>query len=789
MRMKTTKGNRMNSRSEKMIPWYFFLISFLLMSLLAAPVLAQEEEEEEEPVVGEKPVLHVSPLPADFKFDGLMDTDTWQAAGDSIEDLITIEPEEGGEPEGQTVVKVFANQSDVYVLVRCYEDPNGIVSFSKARDSDLSSEDHILLVFDTFQDGRSGYVFAVNPSGARFDALVIEKGEDVNSNWDAIWEAKTSRDDEGWYAEIRIPIRSISFKKGLTSWGFNIQRNVQRLQEVSRWSAVSRDFEVYQTSRAGLLEDLPEDFDFGLGLSVRPSLVGRARTTSPEDTEFKFDPSLDVTQRLGPNLLGQLTVNTDFAETEVDVRQINLTRFPLYFPEKRSFFLEGSDIFEFGAALDEDTFIPFNSRRIGLLGLSEDDQTEVPINAGGKINGRVGNTNIGALVVNTRKVDSLQVGDIDADSTIDVPQTTMGAIRINQNILEESSIGVLGTFGDQLGRSNSWMAGADFTYRTSNFLNEKNFQVSLWGLFNNREDLEAENEDGEKLDKSAYGVRVEYPNDLIDFSLMSIRMGDGFDPSLSFVPRNDYHLWEFSGDYKPRPSWNWLRVTSYELAFRLFNELDNSTWQSYEGTIKPLDWLLESGDGFAGGITPQGDRPFEVFEVSGSVDIPAGSYEWVRYYLEGRLAEKRMISGNILWEFGDYYNGNLNTIEARLAVKPSAFLTVEFTGERNTGKMQALPDDYEEGEPYELSEMSFTEELLGLRLLLNFSADLQFSSLTQYDTQSRELGTNNKLRWTFHPMGDIFIVYNHNVVRRRSDDRWQFVSNELPIKVQYTWRF
>jgi hypothetical protein len=161
----------------------------------------------------------------------------------------------------------------------------------------------------------------------------------------------------------------------------------------------------------------------------------------------------------------------------------------------------------------------------------------------------------------------------------------------------------------------------------------------------------------------------------------------------------------------------------------------------------------------------------------------------VRYYLEGRLAEKRMISGNILWEFGDYYNGDLNTIEARLAVKPSAFLTVEFTGERNTGKMQALPDDYEEGEPYELSEMSFTEELLGLRLLLNFSADLQFSSLTQYDTQSRELGSNNKLRWTFHPMGDIFIVYNHNVVRRRSDDRWQFVSNELPVKIQYTWRF
>jgi len=779
----------MYPQCEKMKFWYFFLLLFFLLSLLAAPLPAQEEEEEE-PAMGERPTLRAGLLSPDFKFDGLIDAAAWQAAADSIEDLITIEPEEGGEPQGQTVVKVFANQSDIIVAVRCYdEDPNGIVSFSKARDSELEQEDHILLVFDTFQDGRSGYVFAVNPSGARFDALVIEKGDDVNSNWDAIWEAKTSRDEEGWYAEIRIPIKSIAFKKGLTGWGFNIQRNVQRLQEVSRWSTPNRDFEIYQTSRAGLLEGLPDNFDYGLGLSVRPSLVGRARTFSPEDTEYEGDASLDITQRLGPNLLGQVTVNTDFAETEVDVRQINLTRFDLFFPEKRSFFLEGSDIFEFGAALDEDTFIPFHSRRIGLLGLSEEDQTEVPINVGGKINGRVGNTNIGALVVNTRQVDSLQVGDVDEDSTINVEQTTMAAIRLNQNILEESSIGVIGTYGDQLDRADSWMAGVDFTFRTSNFLNEKNFQFSIWGLLNDREDLKVEDEDGEKLDKKAYGVRVEYPNDLLDMSLMSIRLGDGFDPSLGFVPRNNNHLWEFSGDYKPRPGWKWLRLTTYELGFRLFNFLDNSDWESYEGVIKPVDWLLESGDRFSGSIIPQGDKPSEIFEVSGSVDIPAGTYEWWRYSLEGILAEKRLISGSILWEFGDYYSGNLNTIEARLAFKPSAFLTLEATIERNTGTMPALPDDYEEGEPYELEDRDFTEELFGLRLLLNFSSDLQFSSLTQYDTQSRELGSNNKLRWTFHPLGDIFIVYNHNVVRRRSDDTWQFVSNELPVKIQYTWRF
>ena len=796
MRLKSIAVTSSNLQSEKMILWYFFLILFTLLSLLATPVLAQEEEEEEEPAAGERPALSASVLSPDFKFDGLIDITAWQAATDSIEDLVTIEPEEGGEPQSQTVVKVFASSTDIIVAVRCYEDPNAIVSFSKARDSELEGEDYIMLVFDTFQDGRSGYVFAVNPSGARFDALVIEKGEDVNSDWDAIWEAKTSRDEEGWYAEIRIPIKSIGYKKGLTSWGFNVQRNVQHLQEVSRWSAISRDFEVYQTSRAGLLEDLPE-FDFGLGLSVRPAVVGRARKDTGSDTEYEFEPSLDLTQRLGPNLLASLTVNTDFAETEVDVRKINLTRFPLFFPEKRTFFLQGADIFEFGVALDEDTFIPFYSRRIGLVGQGEDNLKEVPINAGGKINGRIGNTNIAALVVNTREVDSLDLGDVDEDIKIHVPQTTMGSVRINQNILEESSIGVLANFGDQLGRKESWTAGADFVFRTSNFLNEKNLQISAWFLRNNREDLKGGAEEDsvetetKEPDKNAYGFRAEYPNDLLDLSFSTIRLGDGFDPSLGFVPRNDYHLWDATAEFRPRPAWEWLRVMTYEASFKLYNERDNSDWVSYEGTIKPVDWLLESGDSFNGGITLEGDRPPEVFELASNVDLPPGSYEWTRYFLEARSAEKRKISGNILWEFGNYYNGDLSTIEASLALKPSAFLTLELTAERNEGKVQALPDDFDIEEEDELAfvEKKFTEELFGARLLLNFSSDLQFSSLTQYDTESKELGSNNRLRWTFHPHGDIFIVYNHNLVRRKEENRWQFVSNELPIKVQYTWRF
>jgi len=763
-------------QSKSFVLWLLFISIF---SLLAGNVLAQEEEEEE--VIGEKPILQVSELTPEFRFDGIFNLDEWNAGTDSIGDLITIDPEEGGVPEAPTVIKIFANPDYVLIAIRCYDlFPNEIVTFSKARDSNLEEEDHVLLVFDTFLDGRSGYVFAVNPSGARIDGLVIEQGEDVNSDWDEIWEAKTSIDNNGWYAEFRIPIKSLSFGKDLTEWGFNVQRRVQRLQETSRWSGAKRDHEIYQTSRAGLLTNLPA-FDHGVGLSIRPSLVGRSTTFSPDETEYELEPSLDITQRIGPNILTSLTINTDFAETEVDVRQINLTRFPLFFPERRTFFLRGLDIFEFGLGLDEENLIPFYSRRIGLVGLDQDDQREIPINIGLKLNGRAGNTNFGALVVNTRKVDSLQLGDADEDIKIHVPQTTMGSFRVSQNILEESSFGVIGTVGDQLGRKDAWSAGLDFTFRTSNFMDEKNFLVGVWGLINDRENLEGK--------KYSYGFRIDYPNDLLEFNFTSIFIGDGFDNSLSFVPRNGIHIWNFSVEYRPRPGWEAVRVMAYELDAILYNNQSNTEWESYEVSLIPLKWLFESGDQLEGGVFAIGDRPPEPFEISSDIDIPPGSYEWIRYYLAGTAAQKRIIGGGILWESGDYYNGTLNTIEALLAFRPSAFLTFELNVEFNNGKVLALPEDYEELEEFELEEKTFREDLWGLRLLLNFSPDLQFSSLTQYDTQSKELGTNNRLRWTYDPFGEIFIVYNHNVVRDDEEDRWKFISNELPIKIQYTWRF
>ncbi len=363
----------------------------------------------------------------DIHLDGLFEEAAWTTA-ETIPNLTMIEPSQGDEPTGRTTVRVLVRPTELFIGVVCEDpEPDSIVTFTKQRDGSLRNEDNIKIVLDTFLDGRSGYVFQINPGGARYDALVNPGGDNENSNWDGIWTAVTHRDGKGWSAEIRIPTQTLSFKKDLNVWHFNIERRVQRLQETDRWASPRRDWRLTQTSRAGLLTDLPP-LTQGRGLSVRPAFTGGGGINGPgQRADGTGDVSLDVGQRLGPNLVSSLSINTDFAESEVDTRRTNLTRFPLFFPETRTFFLEGSDIFQFGLGLGNE-MIPFFSRRIGLV-----SGREQPILVGTKINGRIGKTNVGGVVTRTRDTKGL------------APAATMGSARIKRNILRESSVGMLAT--------------------------------------------------------------------------------------------------------------------------------------------------------------------------------------------------------------------------------------------------------------------------------------------------------------------------------------------------------
>ena len=691
------------------------------------------------------PHLRAGRLTAPLVLDGRLDEPAW-AAADSIAPLTQVTPVQGATPASRTVVRVLADAREIVFGIVAYGAPGvPITSFTRARDFEPGDEDYLALTLDTFRDGRSGYVFAVNPNGARADGLVINQGADTDGSWDGIWEAAVARNGNSWSAEIRIPIRTLIFRKGLTSWGFNIARQIKATQEITRWANPAQNGSVTQMGQAGLLDGLP-DFSLGLGLSVRPAgIAGGGHPAPGAGLDGTAKPSLDVTQRLGANVLGSATVNTDFAETEVDTRQTNFTRFPLFFPEKRTFFLEGSDIFQFGPNLAQD-LIPFFSRRVGLL-----EGTAVPLRVGAKLNGRAGQTNFGALVTRTGEVDTL------------TPANTLGAIRVRQNVLGESSVGALATFGDPMGRRDSWTAGLDAIYHTSRFRGKENLTVGAWGTETGRDSLAG--------DRRAYGAIIDYPNDRWDVVASWKHIGDGYDPSLGFVPRQGVSIYHLGLNFQPRPRRWGIRQMFFEQDYHLYTD-PAGRWQSYQAFLAPINWLLESGDRVEADVIPQGERLVAPFEVSTGVVIPPGAYDFVRYQLETELAARRRLSGQLAWSFGGFYDGHLHQLRLQGAWKPSATFVLQLTGEHDIGR---------------LSEGDFEATLVGIRALVNVSPDLNLSSFVQYDTDSRTLGSNTRLRWTFDPAGDIFLVYNHNI--GDLGDRWRFQSNQLLAKVQYALRY
>lgn len=711
---------------------------------------------------GERPSLLVGSLDGEIELDGLLSETVWENAP-AIENLTMIEPVEGGELTGLTRVRILAGPRTLIIGVEAWDpDPGSIVSTSKARDPELEAEDYIKIVLDPFLDGRTGYIFALNPGGARYDALVARRGEGEDPQWDAVWEAETARSAEGWSAEVSIPLQSLTFNGSLRRWGFNVERRIERLQEVSRWASPFRDAKIAQTIRAGFITGLPV-FDTGLGLTVRPAVVaGSQKSGEGESWDGTFEPSLDVFQRLGSNSTAMVTVNTDFAETEVDTRRTNLTRFPLFFPEKRTFFLEGSDIFDFGVGMSShyhSDIVPFFSRRIGLY-----EGDAVPLRVGGKVSGKVGDTNFGGLVTRTGKVDDL------------VPGSTMGAFRIRQNVLEESNVGVLATVGDPSGADGSYLVGADATYQTSSLFGSKNFIAGVWGLKTDREDLDG--------DKTAFGLKIDYPNDTWDLALIYLRIGDGFDPAMGFVPRAGIRKAMSGISYKLYPSsLPWLRMMNHQVRPSVVWGTDGG-WESYRFFTAPINWRLESGDRIEVNVSPEGEQLMEPFTIADGVVIEPGSYHFTRYRLEWELAAKRPVSGQLTWWFGGFYDGNLDQIEAQVRLRPSELIIFDLTATRNTG---------------ELSAGDFEQQVYGLRTLVNVSPDLQLTSFVQYDDETKELGTNTRVRWTFHPLGELFLVYNYNVVDLTNDPdgpggnlergkRWTLNGTQFMLKVQYALR-
>jgi len=670
--------------------------------------------------------------------DGSLEDDVWTQAA-PFGAFKMIFPTFGNEPSERTELRIIYDGASLYIGVYCYDsEPSRIAANTMAHDGggdeDEISDDLVKVLLDPFLDKRNAYLFFVNPRGARSEGLAF--GERSSLEWDGIWEAKSRILDDGWSAEMRIPFKTVSFKPDLPAWGINVERTIARKQETDRLAATTRNSFFNNPNEAAALEGIG-GIKQGLGLTFRPYGITRVDRNDGPGTaaDWKLDGGFDLYKNFTPNFVGAFSYRTDFAETEVDERRINLTRFPLYFPEKRTFFLEGSEIFNFLGSGEQ--FSPFFSRRIGLY-----EGRQVPVAFGTKFFGRLGNTNLAFLDVKTEAFNGL-----GAENFV--------AARVYQNILEESKVGVIFTHGSPTGDNNS-LAGVDLYYQTSRLFGDKNFNAGAWYVYNWNGIQSGRHQ--------AYGLRLDYPNDLWDCRSIYSYYGDALDPGLGFIARKSVQSWESGVNFMPRPEKGWIG----DLIRQFFFELDTSFHWDLEGRLEtreiglgPLNFQTESGERFEFRISSNRDvLPYD-FEVADGVVIPQGGYDFTNFSFELNSASHRSWTANLDWRFGWFYSGNYDDVELGIGLKFKGYATLALNANTVHGR---------------LPEGAFKENVYQVKADFYFSPDLGLMSYVQYDDVSKELGANLRFRWQLSPGNEIYLVYTKNWERR-----WNPTSRFVPL--------
>lgn len=711
------------------------LLGLIAASTVAVPPAGAGETEPPLAMVGAGEGIRV---------DGVLDEAAW-ARATPIGPLLQSDPREGAPATEETEVRVLHDAENLYFGVTCRDrTPSAIVSTQLARDADLDVDDRITIVLDPFFDRRNGFFFMVNPAGARSDGQVSNNSEQLSFDWDGIWDARARVTEEGWVAEIAIPFKTLRFKPRQTVWGLNVERQIKRLEERDRWASPRHDVWIGNLSAAGRLAGLT-GLQQGKGLDIRPYV-----SAGEESGGGKLKPGLDVFKSITPSLTGSLTINTDFAETEVDARQINLTRFELLFPEKRTFFLEGAGVYDVaGLGGEEQDLIPFFSRSIGLR-----NGLEVPILFGLKVSGRQAGLNIGLLDVQTRRA-TLEEGPLAAQNLL--------ALRVSKNFFEQSWIGAIATRGNPAGGGGKDLVGLDARFATSHFRGGKNLSLELYGL---RTGGTASGGGG-----YAYGLKLDYPNDRWDVALTWKRIGEDFDPALGFVPRKGIRKTDLFVAFQPRPERFGIRQLFFELEPTLITDIHGrvENWQVFTA---PFNLRTESGEHLEWNYIPTFEHLDAAFEVQPGIVIPAGSYRWTRFRAQANTATKRPWVLDLTFRWGGFYGGSLRQYQPALTLKPSAHWRLVFQMERDEG---VLPQG------------RFVTQLFSGRIDYNFSPNLTWSNLAQYDSESRILGFQGRLRWIPRPGNDLFLVVGRGWFRRLDGD-YVPSFDKGSAKLQYTFR-
>ncbi len=691
--------------------------------------------------------------------DGVLDDPVYDqvpaAAG-----FLQQEPNEGAPASESTRVWVLYDADSLYIAAELEEEhPERLMASEMRRDHrSIGWNDSFQIVLDTFYDRRNGFLFHTNALGALFDAQVTDE-RNTNSDWNTVWWVKSQVVEEGWTVEIRIPFRSLRYAAGGAQlWGINFQRNIKHKNEKVFFTptpqAYNRDGLV-RLSNAATLVGLEAPAG-SRRMELKPYAIG-SQTHAPLrdiNNEWSGDVGGDFKFGVTDGLTADLTWNTDFAQVEDDESQVNLSRFSLFYPEKREFFLEGQGVFDFGGRQTRafggggpsDAPIPFFSRAIGISGGSS-----VPILGGARLHGRTGAYTMGLMNIQTGETAGL-----------DVESTNFSAFRMKRDLFSRSNIGVIATHrnvGAQGPGSNS-LYGVD-----GNFNPSDNLRINTFYMATSEPGVETGHQ------AASYMGQFNYDTDLIDLTAERLYLGEDFNPGMGFVRRRDFTKNGASFQLSPRPR-GIEAIRQFELKFqannydRLDGEMETREYK-FEGKA-----ILESSDRLIVDHTMTEERLLDGFDLSTEVAVPAGNYRFNRTGLRLWLGTHRSFSGYFRYEFGDFFGGTRREVSywgraevnQRLSMEPNISLNwIEVPG----GEVQA--------------------QVSSLRATYTVSPRSFLGALVQYNSAAQLMSANVRFRWEYSPGSDVFVVFSTN---RDGDDGLSGLSDRaLVVKFTRLFRF
>ena len=745
--------------------FYLSIKIFFILSVSAFYGYSAQDKIEvsgQESEIDERKIIYVKKVNSSIKIDGILDDSEWEESVPSS-GFIQQEPRDKSPATEKTVVRVIRDDNNLYFGITCYDnEPNKIISNEMRRDASLFNNDNIEIFLDTFNDKKNCYYFRTNPAGARYDAMISEEGKNVNYDWNTIWRCSAKKSDTGWTAEIAIPFYAIRFKEDLDNWGVNFSREIRRKNEKTFWSYIPRGLGMggkYRVSLYGNMVGL-EGLSKGKNVEIVPYANGGKTTEyAPNKSSSDFDGGVDILYRITGNLRADFSYNTDFAQVEADQEVVNVSRFNLFFPEKRDFFLENAGLFQFGdvvlserasgggegrrvsssSSSRQSGYLLYYSRRIGLK-----EEEKIPLYGGTKLAGKIGKNSIGFMNMQTKK-KQLSEGEIE-------PTTNYTSLRIKHDVLRNSSIGMIFLNKQSSYEKYNRAFGID-----GNFPLTTSFTMggSIAKTF-------TPNVKGKDYAGTFF---MDYRTDVFSWNVKYLNLGDNFNPEMGFVRRDNIR-----STYATATLNKW--INKYGLRnFRFYTSFNYVTDDENILETKRLSGnlytIFSSGDYLGFGVY----RDYEFLDENDDIRdilIPLGNYKYDTFNLFYSSDHSRVLAGGIRYNFSDYYGGKKRTFSPHYHFRPTPHFNMDVNYDYNH---VILPNGF------------FYSNVLSSRITYMVNPDMYIKTYIQWNDLDNQLSANILFHYIYNAANNFYIVYNEN--RNPDTPRIDLRDRVLMVKFVY----